>query len=197
MVHLLCACRPGLQFVSTLDLPHPAAPCMPVAALPYVEALFTLCLFRRALWLQVALRKVGAQPGWLGGRVFPLPAVGVVLSLVSALPACALACWRLDHLSQPSPPPTPRPQILKKYDKQKGGQRGRAFLQQCWRMPAGGAFLHSPLLDGAPPWLSFARGAMVLMCCASCILTCSGHAHALGSHHLVPRGGPPPSRHCM
>lgn len=40
-------------------------------------------------------------------------------------------------------------QILKKYDKQKGGQRGRAFLQHCWRMPAGGAFLHSPLLDGA------------------------------------------------
>jgi hypothetical protein len=42
---------------------------------------------------------------------------------------------------------TYQPQILKKYDKQKGGQRGRAFLQHCWRMPAGGAFLHSPLLD--------------------------------------------------
>ena len=52
----------------------------------------------------------------------------------------------------PSPPPTP-PQvalrkILKKHDKRAGGGRGRAFLQHCWRLPAGGgAFLHSPLLD--------------------------------------------------
>ncbi|KAL4433707.1 hypothetical protein ABPG75_000148 [Micractinium tetrahymenae] len=37
--------------------------------------------------------------------------------------------------------------ILKKYDKLCGGQRGRSFLQHCWQLPAGGAFLHSPLLD--------------------------------------------------
>jgi hypothetical protein len=37
--------------------------------------------------------------------------------------------------------------ILKKYDKLRGGQRGRNFLQHCWRLPSGGAFLHSPLLD--------------------------------------------------
>ncbi|PSC74618.1 E3 ubiquitin-ligase BAH1 [Micractinium conductrix] len=37
--------------------------------------------------------------------------------------------------------------ILKKYDKLCGGQRGRAFLQHCWRLPSGGEFLHSPLLD--------------------------------------------------
>lgn len=37
--------------------------------------------------------------------------------------------------------------ILKKYDKLCGGQRGRSFLQHCWQLPTGGAFLHSPLLD--------------------------------------------------
>ncbi len=127
MVHLLCACRPGLQFVSTLDLPHPAAPCMPVAALPYVEALFTLCLFRRALWLQVALRKVGAQPGWLGGRVFPLPAVGgglVACECAARLRSCLLAF----RSPEPTIPPTHSPAADPEEVRQAEGRAARPRL---------------------------------------------------------------------
>lgn len=53
------------------------------------------------------------------------------------LPCTALPCWLQLGLRK----------ILKKHDKVCGGQRGRHYLQQCWRQPTGGAFLHSPLLD--------------------------------------------------
>lgn len=118
-----------------------------------LQAMLIPCLIRPTLWLQVALRKVGrARPGWL------VAAAELGCCLVAWLPggsgSCATAggAGVLRHsctaFSSIRPARCPK-QILKKYDKQKGGQRGRAFLQHCWRLPAGGAFLHSPLLDGA------------------------------------------------
>ena len=63
-------------------------------------------------------------------------AMGSHRCCASSVPCCALP--RLQVALR---------KILKKYDKLRGGQRGRNFLQHCWRLPSGGAFLHSPLLD--------------------------------------------------
>lgn len=72
----------------------------------------------------------------------PCPFVHVECFLISPSFAC-LTCPR-----NPLPPlQVALRKILKKHDKVTGGQRGRAFLQYCWRLPSGGAFLHSPLLD--------------------------------------------------